>query len=300
MADNTKKYYWLKLKETFFRDKEIKKLRKIAGGDTLTIIYLKMMLTSLRENGHLHYEGVEETFYDELALELDEDPENVKLTVLYLQKVGLIQEISEAEAFLTQIPECIGSETATAERMRKSRARKKALNNSNNVTEALPGVTECYTEIRDKRLEIRDKSIENIGETDEAPAPPAPAPLTKVDKPKKHKYGEYSNVLLTDEEMEKLKEEYPDWAARIERLSSYIASTGKKYKSHYATIRNWASRDGTTGRSTKPGRKEPVPDWMDKPKASPIAMAAVQKMLAEENPELSARVEALKERINSG
>lgn len=65
----------------------------------------------------------------------------------------------------------------------------------------------------------------------------------KPTKPSKHKYGEYGNVLLSDEELEKLKDEYPDWQERIERLSSYVASTGKKYKSHYATIRNWARKD---------------------------------------------------------
>ncbi len=65
----------------------------------------------------------------------------------------------------------------------------------------------------------------------------------KKTKPIKHKYGEYKNVLLTDEELEKLKTEYPDYEERIERLSSYVASTGKSYKSHYATIRNWAKKD---------------------------------------------------------
>ena len=59
-----------------------------------------------------------------------------------------------------------------------------------------------------------------------------------------HKYGEYSNVLLSDSDMEKLKEEFPtDWEERIERLSSYMASSGKSYKNHLATIRNWARRD---------------------------------------------------------
>ena len=64
----------------------------------------------------------------------------------------------------------------------------------------------------------------------------------------KHKYGEYKNVLLTDDELEKLKAEYADYLDRIERLSSYIASTGKAYKSHYATIRNWARADAEKGR----------------------------------------------------
>ena len=42
-----KRYYWLKLKNDFFRGKHIKMLRKIAGGDTYTIIYLKMIMIFL-------------------------------------------------------------------------------------------------------------------------------------------------------------------------------------------------------------------------------------------------------------
>lgn len=64
-------------------------------------------------------------------------------------------------------------------------------------------------------------------------------------KPVRHRYGRYKNVLLTDDEMDKLKDEFPrDWGDRIERLSEYMASTGKSYKNFLATIRNWAKRDG--------------------------------------------------------
>ena len=67
------------------------------------------------------------------------------------------------------------------------------------------------------------------------------------DKAPRHKHGEYKNVLLSDEDLAKLKEEFPsDWANRIERLSSYMASTGKSYKNHLATIRNWAKRDAAS------------------------------------------------------
>ncbi len=72
--------------------------------------------------------------------------------------------------------------------------------------------------------------------------------IDEPSKPTKHKYGEYKNVLLTDEELGKLQNEFYDWEARIERLSSYVASTGKRYKSHYATIRNWARKDAETRR----------------------------------------------------
>lgn len=76
---------------------------------------------------------------------------------------------------------------------------------------------------------------DSTGEVIEEAAPP---------KPTRHKYGLYENVLLTDEDYEKLQTEFPhDYSDRIERLSEYIASTGKKYKNHLATIRNWARND---------------------------------------------------------
>lgn len=60
----------------------------------------------------------------------------------------------------------------------------------------------------------------------------------------RHKYGEYSNVLLSDTDLVKLKAEFPtDWEERIERLSYYMESKGKSYKNHLATIRNWARKD---------------------------------------------------------
>lgn len=149
-----KKYYWLKLKEGFFGEKEIKKLRKISGGDTYTVIYLKLMLLSLRDSGKLYYENIEESFYEELALEIDEEADNVKFTLLYLKQTGLLEEVSETEAFLTRIPECVDSETRQAEIMRRKRARNALI--GNNVTNALPPVTICYTEIEiEKELDNR-------------------------------------------------------------------------------------------------------------------------------------------------
>lgn len=85
-------------------------------------------------------------------------------------------------------------------------------------------------------------------------------PTTKESKREtRHKYGEYQNVLLSDTDLEKLKNEFPtEWEERIERLSAYMASTGKGYKNHLATIRNWARRDrdanrGTVSRETSSG-----------------------------------------------
>lgn len=67
--------------------------------------------------------------------------------------------------------------------------------------------------------------------------------LETINNNDKQVYGEFKNVLLTIDELEKLKTNFTDYMDRIERLSQYVASSGKKYKSHYATILNWARRD---------------------------------------------------------
>lgn len=124
-GEKVKKYYWLKLKDDFFRQKEIKKLRRIAGGDTYTIIYLKMQLLSLKREGKLIYEGIEDTFASELALELDEDEDNVQITLGFLTKHGLLVESDNIDEFLlTETISCIGKESESTERVRKHRAKK--------------------------------------------------------------------------------------------------------------------------------------------------------------------------------
>lgn len=143
---NDKKYYWLKLKDDFFRDKKMKKLRNIAGGDTYTIIYLKMQLLSLKNSGVLIFENVEDTFEEEIALEIDEKVEDVKVCLLYLEKTGLL-ECKDNEYVLPQTIDCIGSETATAERMRRSRERKKQLETSQCYTDVTNGYTEIEKDI---------------------------------------------------------------------------------------------------------------------------------------------------------
>lgn len=162
-----KKYFWLKLKRDFFSSLAMKKLRRIAGGDTYTIIYLKLQLLSLKDEGYIFYEGVESTLYEEMALALDEDAENVKATLLFLEAMGLIERKNDHEFLLTEVPFLIGSETDKAELMRRKRAQA-GLENGNNVTAELPDVTLCYTEKeKEKEIEIEiDKEKEKREKTD--------------------------------------------------------------------------------------------------------------------------------------
>ena len=145
-----KKYYWLKLKNNFFSQPKIKKLRKIAGGDTYTIIYLKMQLYSLEDDGKLYFDGIEENFVEEMALKIDEDPENVGVTIQFLIAQGLMILCDDNEYLMTETQESIGSESDSAQRVRAHRERK-ALHCNDTVTL-------CNTEIEiEKEIENRDR-----------------------------------------------------------------------------------------------------------------------------------------------
>lgn len=159
MKESQKRYFWLKFKEDFFNQKEIKKLRKIAGGDTYTIIYLKMQLKTIRTNGILEFEGLEDTFYEELALDLDEDVENVKVTLAFLSTHGMLEQISSDEYILPRVLDCIGSETKVAERVRKYRANKKL--EEQQKLQCNSEVTNSNTDI-EKDIDIEDKYICSI------------------------------------------------------------------------------------------------------------------------------------------
>lgn len=130
-----KRYFWLKLHKDFFQRKEIKRLRKIAGGDTYTIIYLKMLLRSIMSDGKLYFDGLEDDFASELALDLDEKEENVQITIQYLLKSGLLEMCSDEEYYLPDTKDSTGCETAVAVRVRRHREKQKALQCNTDVTQ---------------------------------------------------------------------------------------------------------------------------------------------------------------------
>lgn len=137
MSGKEKRYFWLKLKNDFFNQKEIKMLRRLAGGDTFTIIYLKILLLSLQNNGKVYYDGIAENIVNEIALEIDEDIENAQVTFNYLQKKGLLVFNTDDEIELSDIHSMIGSESASASRVRKHRvtkAKQEALQSNDDVT----------------------------------------------------------------------------------------------------------------------------------------------------------------------
>lgn len=159
MVVKNKRYYWIQLAQDFFKSKEMKLLRKIAGGDTHTIIYLKMMLISLEDGGHIYYDGLADNLAEEIALVIDENVEDIKITLIFLESKGLLTRNSDRDYFLEQVPEMVGSETASARRVRKFRENQIALQCNNDVTKR-NGDIDIDTDI-DTEIEIEKDVDEN-------------------------------------------------------------------------------------------------------------------------------------------
>ena len=162
----SKRYYWLKLKDDFFSSKRIKKLRKLAGGDTYTIVYLKIQLLAMKTDGIIKFTGLEEDFVDELALDIDEDPDNVRLTLSYLLNVGLAETSDNVSYFFPYAVENVGSEAGSTIRSRECRARKKLLQSNANATLMQQN---CNVEI-EKEIEIDTEKERKGKDIKESPA----------------------------------------------------------------------------------------------------------------------------------
>ena len=182
-----KRYFWLKLHKDFFQRKEIKRLRKIAGGDTYTIIYLKMLLRSIMSEGKLYFDGLEDDFAAEVALDLDESEENVQITITYLLNSGLLEMRSDDEYYLPDTKNSTGGETAVAARVRRHREKQKALQCNTDVTQVKHL---CNGEIekeldKEKDIEIehrdRDITISTTRENTEIENSQSLSPVSNID-----------------------------------------------------------------------------------------------------------------------
>jgi predicted phage replisome organizer len=166
-----KRLYWLKLKEDFFNQKEIKKLRRIAGGDTFTIIYLKLKLLSLKTNGIIEFTAIGDDLSDELSYAIDEDRENIALTITFLKNHKLIEIGQNNDILISNIGELTGSESSSAERQRRFKERQrlgtKALLGNGEVTqESQDGNAKVTIDNKIIREEDKENKIKEITSND--------------------------------------------------------------------------------------------------------------------------------------
>ena len=224
---------WIKLTTDMFDNRKIKHLRRLPEGNNIVLIWVMLLTMAGRCNASGMIFLTENIPYTPkmLADELDFEESTVQLALQVLEQLNMIttnqgffaiagweeyQSVDKMEKLRAQ----------TRKRVEKHREKQRLLqsNVTGNVTVTQGNATDIDIEEdidKDKKNNIR------------------------------HKYGEYKNVLLSDDDLSKLQSEFDDYEERIERLSSYIESTGKRYKNHLATIRNWARKDGHNAANKK-------------------------------------------------
>ena len=255
MKEN-KRYYWLKLMADFFNQPRIKKLRKIAGGDTYTIIYLKMQLLSLKTDAILSFEGIENTFAEELALTMDEDPENVKVALKFLEAQGMIEQLSETEYCLTETDKLIGSEAYSTERSRRCRERAALAKKEEKALQCNTDETQCndVATARNEEIEI-EKEIDNNSITDviltpqKQPKPENPHIFTTIQSLYNSVCGSYPRLVKMSEKRKKairarLKSGYTleDFKRMFQMAEQSDFLKGKNARDWYADF-DWMIKD---------------------------------------------------------
>lgn len=160
---NQKRYFWLKLQSTYFSQLEQKKMRKQENGKDMQIVYLRMMLFSIDKGGYIYYQGVYDSLEEELAEEFDEPLEIVRKTLQYLKENNMISINEDSDCFIPEVLKCTGSESYSAERMRRLREKRKASQSDNDVTRSDSDVIPCDEEKEiEKELDIEIEKRESI------------------------------------------------------------------------------------------------------------------------------------------
>ena len=291
MPDN-KKYYYLKLKENFFDSDALVVLESQKDGYLYSNILLKMYLKSLKNDGRLAFNEVIPYNVDMLATLTRHQVGTVEKALNMFEALGLIEVLDNGVIYMMDIQNYIGRSSTEADRQREYQKRifaeknhqpalcessnnesnvkscKKSNNISNNESNKI-----FTPEIElEKEIEIeldREKDIDYCAQS---------APTKK---PHKKKYGAYNHVRLTDEEFNRLVEEYGEAITTeyIKKVDEYCELKGAVYKNHNLAIRNFLKRDnvkkkpqtatpfdsGLKNQPPKPQEPELQPDFVPDP-----------------------------------
>lgn len=248
MAEN-RKYYFLKLKEDFFDQREIVVLEGSKDGVLYVNILLKLYLKSLEHNGKLLLNEMTPLSAEMIALLTRHEVGTVERAMRAFMRLGLVEVLEDNTFYMPEIQEMTGKGSSDGERKARYR-RLKTEGNTPLLTDENAGMGQnwdnvppvsqfCPPEIRDKSLENRDKNLDKRECVRERSAPLPTGQDREINL-----YGRYGNVSLTDKELETLRSDFPaDYQSMIEHLSEYMASTGRMYKNHLATMERWKKAD---------------------------------------------------------
>lgn len=241
-----KRFFWLKLRESFFNDTYIKAMRTLPHGDNLVVTYLEMALYSLKTNGVIEYGELMPSLNEEIAIAINEPVSRVKKTIDLLIK-SRAAEFDGNNLCLTEMMKLMGSESTSAERMRKLRSKKSDEPAVTSASQSDNAVTSQVTKSVTTEIE-KEKEIESEQEQD-TPLPPS---------------GETRDYPAIVEQFNSVCEALPKVRDITEPRKKAISSALKRLGDEGLTelFRKTAASDFLSGRK---GEWKATFDWILKP-----------------------------------
>ena len=244
---------WIKLAVSMFDvSRKIKRIEKMKDGDTILVIWFKLLCLagSINDGGAIY--NIDEPYTTEtLAEELRRPAKVVMRALAAFEQFGMIA-IENGIIYLVSWEKYQSADKLELireqNRVRKQKQRDKSRDSHatchGEVTQQTNGqvtgqVTPCHAgeeELRSKNI-YKDSNIGDRGLDNIEPMSPPPAPAKQI-------YGMYRNVFLTSTEHAALMADFPnDYEQMIDHLSEYMKSSGKHYDDHAAVMRIWAKKD---------------------------------------------------------
>jgi predicted phage replisome organizer len=225
---------WIKIVTDLFDDEKILLIEQLPEKDTIIVIWFKLLCLAGKQNNRGVFLIRDSMPYtDEMLAAVFRRPLNtVRLALKTFEEFGMVEIING----VVTVPNWSKHQNIEGMEKRQEYIR--------NYMRAYREEQKLLADCKHLRKHLRKQDVNTLDHSLSSSDVSVSQSSTEKGIVKgKHKHGEYKNVLLSDDDLEKLKAEFPDWAERIERLSEYIESKGAKYKNHLATIRSWARKD---------------------------------------------------------
>ena len=243
----SKKYYWLKLKRDFFKRHDIRIIEEMPNGKDYILFYLKLLLESIDHEGYLRFSDAIPYNEQMLSVVTNTNVDIVKAAMKLFLDLNMMEIFDDATIYMNEVQNLIGSETDSAERVRRHRLASKsgddALQCNADVTEGNKSVTQS------KRKSIeKDKDIElDVVVEDENGSNNGQDVNNSVENSFEYMGGTLGKgvVLLTEAQNNSLLEIMGIDAFNhyVEKLASFIIDKQAKVSNHYKTILKWYEED---------------------------------------------------------
>lgn len=223
------KFYWIKLKNSFFKRHDIQIIEAMPNGKDYVLFYLKLLVESVAHEGRLRFSDTIPYNETMLATITNTNVDVVKRALDIFRQLQIIDIQDDQTIYMIECEKMIGCETEWAEKKRQYRNKQRTLS------------LKCQDEIRQEKEREIDKEKELDKEIDKEREDNYIKYLTLDSKSEKNPYGEFKNVWLSDDELDALYNEngIDNTVEAIKLVDQYLEKTGKKYGNYYLAIKEW-------------------------------------------------------------